>query len=95
MNLRRKSLHIDLIDDIEILGEISKLNSSIIKKMIKKGRLDKVCSIMVSICLDNLRLRNRSMRKSVSIQESISAAYYLNRRLRLESLKNIEGDYID
>lgn len=84
LNLPRKPFHIDPIDDLAILAEISRVNSSIIKKMIKKGRLDKICSIMASICLDNLRLRNRSLRKSVSIQESIHAANDLNRKLRLE-----------
>jgi hypothetical protein len=83
------------MNNMETLAEVSQMNMIIINEIIQKRRLDKICSLLTSLCLDNLRLRNRAMRKSVLIEESISAALDLNRRLNHDSTTDKDGEYVD
>ncbi len=83
------------MNDMETLAEVSKMNMVMIKEIIQKGRLDKICLLLASLSLNNLRLRNRAMRKSVLIEESIAAALDLNRKLTHDSITNKDGEYID
>jgi len=83
------------MNDMETLAEVSKMNMVMIKEIIQKGRLDKICLLLTSLSLNNLRLRNRAMRKSVLIEESIAAALDLNRKLTHDSITDKDGVYVD
>ncbi len=57
--------------------------------------MDKLCDIITNLSLQNFRLRNRTMRKSISLKESISAAMDLNFKLYKYSTRGKGGEYID
>tara|TARA_B100000767_G_C19746147_1_gene528626 strand:+ start:1745 stop:2032 length:288 start_codon:yes stop_codon:yes gene_type:complete len=95
MKLYKKFSQFRSMNDMETLAEVSKMNMVMIKEIIQKGRLDKICLLLASLSLNNLRLRNRAMRKSVLIEESIAAALDLNRKLTHDSITNKDGEYID
>ena len=91
----RKLFQVTELDDIRLLTQVSALNSDLIHEFIKNNRMDKLCDIITNLSLQNFRLRNRTMRKSISLKESISAAMDLNFKLYKYSTRGKGGEYID
>ena len=83
------------LDDITILIKVSSLNAGLIHEFIKNNRVDKLCDIITNLSLHNFRLNNRTMRKSITLQESISSAVNLNFKLYEYSTRGKGGDYIE
>ncbi len=83
------------VDEIEMLLVFSKMNAELVNELITNKRIDKLCSIMSTLSLQNLRFRNRTMRKSIDLQESIAAAIELHRTLLQNSIRGKDSEYID
>ena len=95
MKLSRFLFGLNAIDDLETLAKVSKRNAKAINELVQANRTDKICSLISTINLENLRLQNRSRRKAISIHESIDAAFDLNRKLTEICIKGKDGKYID
>ena len=95
MKLSRFLFRLNAIDDLEMLAKVSKRNAKAINELVQANRTDKICSLITTLNLENLRLQNRSRRKGVSIHESIDAAFDLNRKLSEICIKGKDGKYID
>ena len=95
MKLSRFLSQLNIIDDIEMLANISKMNAKTINELVQKNRSDKICSLITNLSLENFRMQNRTMRKTVALNESIEAAFVLSRKLSEISIKGKDGEYID
>lgn len=95
MKLSRFLSQLNIIDDIEMLANISKMNAKVINQLVERNRVDKLCSLITNLNLENFRLQNRTMRKNIALNESIEAAFVLSRKLSEISIKGQDGEYID
>ena len=95
MKLSKFLFRLNAIDDLEMLAKVSKRNAKAINELVQANRTDKICSLISTLNLENLRLQNRSRRKAISIHESIDAAFDLNRKLTEICIKGKDGKYID
>jgi hypothetical protein len=91
----KKLFKVTELDDIKILTQVSALNTELVHEFIKSNRVDKLCDIITNLSLQNFRLKNRTMRKSITLQESISAARDLNFKLYEYSARGKGGEYVD
>ena len=78
-----------------MLANVSKMNAEAINELVQKNRVDKICSLITTLSLQNFRLQNRTMRKTITLHESIDAAFDLNRKLSQICIKGKNGEYID
>ena len=78
-----------------MLANVSKMNAEVINELVQKNRVDKICSLITTLSLQNFRLQNRTMRKTITLNESIDAAFDLNRKLSQICIKGKNGEYID
>lgn len=95
LKLSRLLSQLNAIDDLEMLANVSKMNAEAIIELIENNRVDKICSLVTTLSLHNFRLQNRTMRKTITLRESIDAAFNLNRKLSQISVKGRNGEYID
>ena len=95
MKLSRFLFRLNAIDDLEMLAKVSKRNAKAINELVQANRTDKICSLITTLNLENLRLQNRTRKKAISIHESIDAAFDLNRKLSEICIKGKDGKYID
>lgn len=95
MKISRFLFRLNAIDDLEMLANVSKMNAEVINELVQKNRVDKICSLITTLSLQNFRLQNRTMRKTITLNESIDAAFDLNRKLSQICIKGKNGEYID
>jgi len=95
LKISRFLFRLNAIDDLEMLANVSKMNAEVINELVQKNRVDKICSLITTLSLQNFRLQNRTMRKTITLNESIDAAFDLNRKLSQICIKGKNGEYID
>ena len=54
MKLSRFLSQLNIIDDIEMLANISKMNAKVINQLVERNRVDKLCSLITNLNLENL-----------------------------------------
>ena len=95
MKFSRSLFQLNAIDELNTLAKISKKNAKAINELVQANRIDKICSLITTLNLENCRFQNRTRRKTISVNESIDAAIDLNRRLSEICIKGQDGKYIN
>lgn len=75
MKLSKFLFRLNEIDELEMLAKVSKKNAKAINELVQADRTDKICSLITTLNLENLRLQNRTRKKAISIHQSIDAAF--------------------